>query len=102
MISQFMRENYFMIIISYDISNDKKRRHFQKFIEKFGHRVQYSVYEIENSDRILNNVITQIENKFMKQFDECDSVLLFMLSSSCKIMRYGYAKHEEKELFIVE
>lgn len=91
-----------MIIISYDISNDKKRRYFQKFIEKFGHRVQYSVYEIENSDRILNNVITQIENKFMKLFDECDSVILFMLSSSCKIRRYGFAKHEEQNLIVVK
>lgn len=97
-----MKGNYSMIIISYDISSDKKRRRFQKFIEKFGHRVQYSVYEIENSDRILNNVITQIENKFMKQFDESDSVILFMLSSSCKTIRYGFAEHEEQELLIVE
>ena len=43
-----------MIIVSYDISNDKKRRHFQKFIERFGHRIQYSVYEMENSNRILS------------------------------------------------
>lgn len=91
-----------MIIVSYDISNDKKRRNFQKFIEKFGHRLQYSVYEMENSDRILNNVITQIENKFKKVFDESDSVLIFMLSSSCKTIKYGYPKHEDRELFIVE
>ena len=97
-----MKESYFMIIVSYDISNDKKRRHFQKFIEKFGHRLQYSVYEMENSDRILNNVVTQIENKFSKQFDESDSVLIFMLSSSCKTIKYGFPRHEDKELYIVE
>ena len=97
-----MKESCFMIIISYDISNDKKRRHFQKFIEKFGHRVQYSVYEMENSDRILNNVVTQIKNKFEKQFDESDSVLIFMLSASCKIFKYGFPRHEDKELYIVE
>lgn len=91
-----------MIIVSYDISNDKKRRHFQKFIEKFGHRVQYSVYEMENSEKILNNVITQIKNRFEKQFDESDSVLLFMLSASCKVLKYGFSQHEDKELFIVE
>lgn len=91
-----------MIIISYDISNDKKRRRFQKYIEKFGHRVQYSVYELENSDRILNNIITQIGNKFEKQFDENDSVILFMLSANCKIIKYGYPMHEDKEIFIVE
>lgn len=91
-----------MIIISYDISNDKKRRRFQKFIEKFGHRIQYSVYEMENSDRILNNVVTQINNKFEKQFDESDSIFLFILSSSCKILKYGFPRHEDMELCIVE
>ena len=97
-----MKESCFMIIISYDISNDKKRRHFQKYIEKFGHRIQYSVYEMENSNRILNNVITQIENKFEKQFDESDSVFIFMLSTSCKVLKYGFPRHEDKELCIVE
>lgn len=91
-----------MIIISYDISNDKKRRHFQKFIEKFGHRLQYSVYEIENSERILNNVITQIENKFEKQFDESDSIFIFMLSASCRTIKYGFPRHEDNELCIVK
>ena len=42
-----------MIIISYDISNDKKRARFSRYIRKFGHMLQYSVYEIENSERIL-------------------------------------------------
>ena len=57
-----------MIIISYDISNDKKRNHFSKYLSKFGHRIQYSVFEIENSDRVLSNIMTEIENKFMKMF----------------------------------
>lgn len=91
-----------MIIVSYDISNDKKRRHFQKFIEKFGHRIQYSVYEMENSDRILNNVITQIDNIFKKQFDESDSVYVFKLSPSCRINKYGYCANENSDLFIIE
>ena len=57
---------------------------------------------MENSNRILNNVITQIENKFEKQFDESDSVFIFMLSTSCKVLKYGFPRHEDKELCIVE
>ena len=91
-----------MIIVSYDISNDKKRRHFQKFIERFGHRIQYSVYEMENSNRILSNIITQIENKFSTEFDESDSVYVFQLSSSCKTLKYGFCKHEDDDLFVIE
>lgn len=55
-----------MIVISYDISNDKKRTKFAKYLAKFGHRIQYSVFEIDNSERVLNNIMTDIENKFMK------------------------------------
>jgi CRISPR-associated endoribonuclease Cas2 len=90
-----------MIIISYDISNDKKRAKFSKYIQKFGHRLQYSVYEIDNSERILNNIITDLNNKFIKQFDQTDSVYIFQLSASCKVIKYGYAKNEDRDLIII-
>lgn len=51
-----------MIIISYDISDDRKRSKFSKYIKHFGHMLQYSVYEIDNSERILNNIIADINN----------------------------------------
>ena len=90
-----------MIIISYDIANDKKRTKFSKYLEKFGHRIQYSVFEIDNSRRILNNIKADINNKFMKNFDQSDSVYIFDLSSSCEVTRYGYAKNEESDLKII-
>ena len=91
-----------MILISYDISNDKKRNKFSKYIKRFGHRLQYSVYEIENSDKILNNIITDIKNKFSKVFDQCDSVYIFKLNETCKIEKFGYAKNEDSDLLIVK
>ncbi len=91
-----------MIIISYDITDNKKRARFNKYIRKFGHMLQYSVYEIENSERILNNIIADINNKWLKQFDQSDSVYIFKLSSSCKIYKYGYARNEDDELLIVK
>ena len=90
-----------MILISYDISNNKKRTKFAKYLSKFGHRLQYSVFEIENSERILNNITADLNNKYLKTFDETDSVYIFRLSSSCQIIRYGYAKHEESDIMIV-
>lgn len=90
-----------MIIISYDISDNKKRARFNKYIKKFGHMLQYSVYEIDNSERILNNIVADINNKFMKMFDEHDSVYIFHLSNNCKVEKFGYARHEDEELFII-
>jgi CRISPR-associated protein Cas2 len=90
-----------MLIVSYDISDDKVRSKFAKFLEKFGARLQYSIFEIKNSPRILNNIKAEIKNNFEKQFSQEDSVLIFMLSKQCKIERYGYAKNDEKTLIII-
>ena len=55
-----------MIVVSYDISDDKLRTKFSKYLSKFGHRLQYSVFEIDNSTRILNNIVSDLKNKFEK------------------------------------
>ncbi len=91
-----------MVIISYDIANDKIRTKFSKYLSRFGHRIQYSVFEIDNSNKLLNNIICDIENQFSKLFSEADSVYIFKLSTSCQVIRYGYAKHEEEDVFIVK
>lgn len=90
-----------LIIISYDISNDKKRAKFSRYIRKFGHMLQYSVYEIENSERILKNIVTDLNNKWLKQFDQTESVYIFRMSSSCQIEKYGFARNEDSDLLIV-
>lgn len=90
-----------MIIVSYDIGDDKLRTKFSKFLTKFGHRIQYSVYEIDHSERMLNNIANEIKNHFEKKFSQADSVYIFIMSSSCKTIRYGYAKNEESDLKII-
>lgn len=85
-----------MLLVSYDISDNKLRTRFSKFLSKFGHRLQYSVFEIRNSERILENIHIEIEGKFSKEFDDRDSIIIFQMSKTCKIIRYGYAKHDEK------
>lgn len=91
-----------MILVSYDISDDKLRNRFAKFLSKFGYRLQYSVFRIDNSERILNIVTDEIENRFSKKFSQSDSVYIFHLGASCKIVRYGYAKNEDKSLILCE
>ena len=89
-----------MIILTYDIEDDKLRTEFSKFIMEYGRRLQYSVYEINNSKRILNIVKSEIEIRFKKRFSQSDSVLIFELPGSTKITRYGYAANEEEDLVV--
>ncbi len=90
-----------MIIITYDISNDKLRTRFSHTLEKYGRRLQYSVFEINNSDRILNIIISIINQRFAKKFTQNDSVYIFRLNPNCEIYKFGYAANEDKDLIII-
>jgi CRISPR-associated protein Cas2 len=50
---------------------------------------------------MLHNIMQDIENKFMKRFDQSDSVYIFEMSPTCKVTRYGYAANEENDLRII-
>ncbi len=90
-----------MLIVTYDISDDKLRGRFAKFLSKFGYRLQYSVFEIKNSTRILRIVEAEIASVFEPVFDQSDSVMIFNLSKQCKITRYGYAANDDEDLIII-
>jgi CRISPR-associated protein Cas2 len=89
-----------MLLISYDISNNKLRTSFSKYLSKFGHRLQYSLFEIKNSKRILNLIQIEINSKYAKQFEESDSIMIFNMSANCVITKYGNAKHQDQELVL--
>ena len=90
-----------MIVVSYDISDDKLRTKFAKYLSRFGHRLQYSVFEIDNSPRIVDNIVNDLKNRYEKLFSQQDSVIIFKLSSSCEVLRFGYAKNDEKDFIII-
>ena len=89
-----------MLIVSYDFENDKTRSKFSKFLKQYGRRLQYSVYELKNSQRILDIVLTEIENVYKKSFTNADSIIIINTCKACdkKVVRYGYAVNEEREV----
>ena len=88
----------YIIILTYDIKDDFLRNEFSKFLLSYGRRLQYSVYEINNSKRILDLVKSQIKHNFEKRFTQGDSVLIFEVTKDDQILRFGYAKNEESDL----
>lgn len=91
-----------MIIISYDIKNDKLRSRFAKYLKKFGYRLQYSVFEITNSKRMLDNIMCEINSNFEKEFEQTDSIIIIETSKNCKITKWGYAKNDNCDILIVD
>lgn len=89
-----------MLIVSYDFTNDKTRAGFSKFLKKYGERLQYSVFSVHNSPRVLRNIMTEVDIRYKKLFKDTDSIVIFSTCEGCnkKIVRYGCAKHEVEDV----
>ena len=86
-----------MIIGSYDITDDKMRTNFSKMLKENGAvRLQYSVYELQNTKRIIDNLFVKIE-VFSRHFTQDDSVVVFDVSSD-NIKKYGNAIYRDKPI----
>ena len=86
-----------MIIISYDISDDKMRANFSKMLKSNGAiRLQFSVYEVRNAKRIVDNIMAKIE-AYAKHFTADDSVILFDIDAD-KLKKYGNAIHRDQNV----
>ncbi len=92
-----------MLIVTYDIHDDKLRAKFSKLLKKFGRMLQYSVYEIKNSERILRILKTEIEFSFAPKFSWADSILIIPVSAalSDKLIRYGQPAMEQEEILFL-
>jgi len=93
-----------MLIVSYDFTNDKTRTKFSKFLEKYGWRMQYSVFVIRNSPRVLRNILNEIDLRYKKSIKNTDSVIIFSICGRCKkqITRYGCARHDIENVVYFE
>lgn len=87
-----------MIIISYDIKNNKLRTKFSKMLQSQGAiRLQFSVYEVNNTQRVIDNIKLRINNEFGKKFSGDDSILIFD-APNAKVEKYGNAIHRDQDV----
>lgn len=86
-----------MLVVSYDISSTKLRTRFSKMLTKNGAiRLQCSVYEVNNTNRVIDNLLLKIE-QFASKFDGGDSVIIFDVSE-VKLKKYGNAIHRDENI----
>lgn len=83
-----------MIIISYDIADDKMRTRFSKMLTMYGAiRLQFSVYELSNTKRVIDNLMIRIKD-FSKCFTMDDSVVVFNVSDK-DVIKFGNSIHRD-------
>jgi len=87
-----------MLIISYDIQDDKIRTDFSKRLQKNGAiRLQYSVYEVVHTKRLFDNLSTLIDEYAAKYFTAADSVVVFDVQDY-NVKKYGNAIHRDVDI----
>lgn len=73
------------------------RTNFSKMLKSNGAiRLQFSVYEVRNTKRIVDNIVAKIET-YAKHFTADDSVILFEIDTK-KLTKYGNAIHKDQDI----
>lgn len=90
-----------LIIVSYDIEDDRKRTRLAKRLKNFGPRVQKSVFEGDVDDKELEKLTAFLQDE---QLDKGDSIRLYMICADCrkKIKIWGQGEvTEDKDFYMV-
>lgn len=89
-----------LVMISYDVVEDKKRLKLMKFLKDYGERVQKSVFECNLTSRIYEEVKSGVEEIINKRKDR---VRYYRICKGCaeKVEISGWGEVTEEEEFVV-
>lgn len=83
-------------VVSYDISNDKRRRKVAKILEGYGYRVQYSVFECDLDAKGLAELKRRL--KPLVKARDWESVRFYPLHADCASEAQVLGKDLRREL----
>ena len=67
-------------LVSYDVSDDNRRRHVMEALKDFGRRVQFSVFECNLDEKALEELLGRLDFEIDPATDSCR---LYRLCESC-------------------
>lgn len=70
-----------LYIVSYDITDTRRRTKLAKTLEDFGDRVQYSVFECILDSNLLNKMVARIKRIVL---EKDDSVRVYTICANCE------------------
>jgi len=80
-----------LVIISYDIVDDRRRNKVAKALLDYGKRVQYSVFEVEDTGNM--DEIVKILTAFMNKNE--DNIRYYRLCAGCEKRKKTTGKEKE-------
>jgi CRISPR-associated protein Cas2 len=89
-------------LITYDISDDKRRTKVSVLLDSYGNRANFSVYECSLTKRELKIIIEKIEEELIDR--RYDSIRFYHICQNCVAKSFEIGKREEpfesKDIFI--
>ena len=88
-------------LISYDVSDDKRRYRVVEALKDYAHRVQYSVFECDLKDVELHTLLRRVEVAIDAREDSCR---VYRLCAACadEVVVIGKGKRwEEPKVLII-
>ena len=79
-------EEKFLVLIIYDITDNKRRYHFCKYISSYATRVQKSCFETYIGEKLFAEMLSKID-RYINE-DE-DNIRVYRLSANGKVYNYG-------------
>ena len=76
------------VIIAYDVTDDRRRYRLCKALERYGVRIQYSVFDLSITSKDLQKLIDRLQSLIDNKVDR---LLVLQLCSAChaSVGRYG-------------
>jgi len=90
-------KNKKLILVIYDIIENKRRNRLVKLLESYGIRVQKSAFEVLISDKQYKEMCTMISTVI----SESDNVRLYRLNSSNEVILLGCSETAYEEEIII-
>lgn len=82
-------------LISYDISDNRRRAKVARYLLDFGQRVQYSVFEVSEKKQTIEEIFAHLQTLILP---ESDSIRIYILCRSCQDEIKSLGKGRDYEL----
>ena len=81
------------VLLTYDISDTRRRKKIEKIVSSFGYRVNYSVFELNISKTKLNILLSQMYKVAIKE----DNIRVYILDKD--VVQKSFILNSKKKTF---
>ena len=87
----------YIVLIIYDITDDKHRRNLVKTLSSFGIRVQKSAFEARLNKRKYNKLLSKLD----KYYRDDDNIRIYRLQEYEEVKVYGTRNYADEEIIVI-